>query len=93
MVWGGVSQHHRTGLFVIAGNLNAVSYREDHTSLMVSFLQAHPDMNLQHNNATSHTARSVRDFLLDRNVMFCDGQRRARISIPLSTSGIWWIAG
>ena len=26
MVWGGVSQHHRTEL---AGNLNAVRYRED----------------------------------------------------------------
>ena len=28
MVWGGVSQHHRTEL-VIADNLNAVLYRED----------------------------------------------------------------
>ena len=31
-------------------------------------LQAHPDMTLQHDNATSHTARSVRDFLQVRNV-------------------------
>ena len=29
MVWGGGSQHHRTELDVIAGNLNAVRYRED----------------------------------------------------------------
>uniref|UniRef100_A0AAZ3NTS0 Transposase Tc1-like domain-containing protein n=1 Tax=Oncorhynchus tshawytscha TaxID=74940 RepID=A0AAZ3NTS0_ONCTS len=29
MVWGGVSQHHRTELFLIAGNINAVHYRED----------------------------------------------------------------
>ena len=29
MVWGGVSQHHRTELVVIAGNLNSVHYRED----------------------------------------------------------------
>lgn len=29
LVWGGVSQHHRTELVVIAGNLNAVRYRED----------------------------------------------------------------
>ena len=29
---------------------------------------AHPDMTLQHDNVTSHTARSVRDFLQDRNV-------------------------
>ena len=29
VVWGGVSQQHRTELVVIAGNLNAVCYRED----------------------------------------------------------------
>ena len=34
MVWGGVSQHHRTELVVIAGNLNTVHYREDNTTLM-----------------------------------------------------------
>uniref|UniRef100_A0AAZ3QEQ4 Tc1-like transposase DDE domain-containing protein n=1 Tax=Oncorhynchus tshawytscha TaxID=74940 RepID=A0AAZ3QEQ4_ONCTS len=69
MVWGGVSQHHRTELVVIAGNLNAVRYREDILlPHVVPFLQAHPDMILQHDNATSHTARSVRDFLQDRNV-------------------------
>ena len=68
MVWGGVSWHHRTEL-VIAGNLNAVRYREDIIlPHVVTFLQAHPDMTLQHDNATSHTARSVRDFLQDRNV-------------------------
>jgi hypothetical protein len=31
---------------------------------VVPFLQAHPDKTLQHDNSTSHTARSVRDFLL-----------------------------
>ena len=69
MVWGGVSQHHRTELVVIAGNLNTVLYREDILLPHVApFLQAHPDMTLQHDNATSHTARSVRDILQDRNV-------------------------
>ena len=29
MVWGSVSQHHRTELVFIAGKLNAVRYRED----------------------------------------------------------------
>ena len=68
MVWGGVSQHHRTEIVVIAGNLNAVHYREDILlSHVVPFLQAHLDMTLQHDNATSYTARSVRDFLQDRN--------------------------
>ena len=43
MVWGGVSQHHRTELVVIAGNLNAVRYREDILlPHVVPFLQAHP---------------------------------------------------
>ena len=69
MVWGCVSQHHRTELIVIAGNLNAVRYREDILlPHVVPFLQAHPDMTLQYENASSHTARSVRDFLQDRNV-------------------------
>ena len=63
---GGVSQHHRTEM---AGDLNAVHYREDILlPHVIPFLQAHPDMTLQHDNATSHTARSVCDFLQDRNV-------------------------
>ena len=55
MVWGGVSQHHRTEF--VAGNLNAVRYRE-YVLLphVVPFLQAHPVMTLQHDNATGHTA-------------------------------------
>uniref|UniRef100_A0A8C7G2D6 Transposase n=1 Tax=Oncorhynchus kisutch TaxID=8019 RepID=A0A8C7G2D6_ONCKI len=69
MVWGSVSQHHRTELVVIAGNLNTVRCREDILfPHVVPFLQTHPDMTLQHDNATSHTARSVCDFLQDRNV-------------------------
>ena len=69
MVWDGVSQqHHRTEVVVIAGNLQAVRYREDIIlPHVIPFLQAHPDKILQHDNATSHTARSVRDFLQDRN--------------------------
>ena len=68
--WSGAMCHSIiTELVVNARNLNTVRYREDillpHA---VPFLQAHPDMTLQHDNATSHTARSVRDFLQDRNV-------------------------
>jgi hypothetical protein len=51
---------------------------------VVPFLQAHPDMAFQHDNATRHTALSVCDFLQNRNVNVLP---RARISIPLSTSG------
>ena len=47
MVWGSVSQHHQTELVVIAGNLNAVRYREDYLlPHVVPFLQAHPDMTM-----------------------------------------------
>ena len=61
-----VSQHYRTERIVIAGNLNAVHYREDILlPHVVPFLQAHPDMTLQHDNTTSHTGC---DFLQDRNV-------------------------
>ena len=53
----------------IAGNLNAVRYREDILlPHVIHFLQAHPNMTLQHDNATYHTARAVREFLQDRNV-------------------------
>ena len=69
MVWGCVSQYHRTELVVIAGNVNVVCYREGILlPHVVPFLQAHPDMTIQHAKATSHTARSVRDFLQDRKV-------------------------
>ena len=62
-----VSQHQTE--LVIAGILNAMHYREDILlPHVVPFLQAYPDMTLQHDNATSHTARSVRDFLQARNV-------------------------
>jgi hypothetical protein len=41
MVWGGVSQHHRTELVVIAGNLKAEHYRVDLLlPHVVPFLQA-----------------------------------------------------
>jgi hypothetical protein len=61
---------------------------------VVPFLQVHPDMTLQHDNDTSHTARSVHDFLQDRNVSVLPWPvQRSRISIPLSTSGTCWIGG
>uniref|UniRef100_A0A8C7DNR2 Transposable element Tc1 transposase n=1 Tax=Oncorhynchus kisutch TaxID=8019 RepID=A0A8C7DNR2_ONCKI len=69
--WSGAVCYSIIGLIlvVIAGNLNAVRYRKDILlPHVVPFLQAHPDMTLQHDNATSHTAHSVSDFLQDRNV-------------------------
>ena len=54
---------------------------------LIWFMQAHPDMTLQHDNATSHTARSVCDILQDRNVSVLPRPAKTWISIPLSTSG------
>ena len=64
MVGGGVSQHHQTELVVIEGNLNAVRYRDDILPHVVPFLQAHPDMTLQHYNATIIVQGHIIKFLL-----------------------------
>ena len=61
MVWGGVSQPHRTEHVVIAGNLNAVCYREDILlPHVVPFLQARPDMTLQHDNGSRSVGQKAR---------------------------------
>ena len=92
MVWGDVSQHHRTELVVIAGYLNAVRYRENILlPHVVPFLQAHPDMTLQHDNATSHTAHFVVDFLLDRNVSVLLWPAESSDRNPIE--GTCWIGG
>uniref|UniRef100_A0A4W5M133 Tc1-like transposase DDE domain-containing protein n=1 Tax=Hucho hucho TaxID=62062 RepID=A0A4W5M133_9TELE len=84
IVWGGVSQHHRTELVFIAGNLNAVHYREDILPPhVIPFLQAHPDMTLQHDNATSHTSCSVCDYLQDRNVSVLPWPGKSRDLHPI----------
>ena len=49
--------------------ISTLRYREDVLlPHVVPLLQAPPDMTFQHDNATSHTAHSVHDFLQDRNV-------------------------
>uniref|UniRef100_A0AAZ3P7I4 Transposase Tc1-like domain-containing protein n=1 Tax=Oncorhynchus tshawytscha TaxID=74940 RepID=A0AAZ3P7I4_ONCTS len=69
--WSGVVCHSIIGLSLLS--LQAISAlcvtgKTSFSLMVVPFLQAHPYMTLQHDNATSHTARSVRDFLQDRNV-------------------------
>ena len=61
--WSGAVSHSIIGLSLLSLQaINAVHYREDILlPHVVPFLQAHPDMTLQHDNATSYTARSVRD--------------------------------
>ena len=94
MVWSCVSQHHRTELVVIAGNLNAVRYREDILlPHVVPFLQAHPDMALQHDNANSQTASSVHDFLQDRNVAVLPWPVKSPDLNPIEHAWDCWIGG
>ena len=90
MVWGGVSQHNRTELVVIAGNLNTVCYREDILHLVVPFLQAYPDMTLMTMPPAILLVLCVISCKTGM-LVFCHGQRRALISIPLNTSGTCWI--
>ena len=92
MVRDGVSQHHRTALVVIADNLNAVRYREDIVlPHVVPFLQAHPDMTLSITMPPTILLVLCGISCKTGMSVFCHGQRRARISIPLSTSGTCWI--
>jgi hypothetical protein len=80
VLWSGidleVEGHSIIGLSLLSLQaINSVHYREDLLPHVVPFLQAHPDMTLQHDNAASHTARSVRDFLQDRNVSSAMGSK------------------
>jgi hypothetical protein len=70
-----------------------VRYREDILlPHVVTFLQAHPDMILRHDNAATLLILCVISCKTGMSV-FCHGQQKARISIPLSTSGTCWIGG
>ena len=89
MVWGGVSQHHQTELVVSAGNLSAVHYREDiFLPHVVPFLQAHPAMTLQHDNATRCAAHSVHDFLQDWPVMASCPEMSGNLQVSWLKSGV-----
>ncbi|CDQ87060.1 unnamed protein product [Oncorhynchus mykiss] len=50
---------------------------------VVPFLQVHPDMTFQHDNATRHTTCSVRDFLQDRNVRVLPWPAKSPDLIPI----------
>uniref|UniRef100_A0AAZ3SNH4 Tc1-like transposase DDE domain-containing protein n=1 Tax=Oncorhynchus tshawytscha TaxID=74940 RepID=A0AAZ3SNH4_ONCTS len=67
--WSGAVCHSIIGLpAMTTSSISTLCVTGKTSSFPMWYLQAHPDMTLQHDNATSHTARSVRDFLQDRNV-------------------------
>ena len=70
--WSGVVCYSIIGLSRLslqAISTLCVTWKTSTSLLVVPFLQPRPDMTLQYDNATSHIAHSVRDFLQDRNVL------------------------
>lgn len=69
MVWGGISSAHRTRLVPLQGNLTAVAYRDNvRAAEVVPFVNAHPNVIFQQDNAPCHTANVSRIYLNTNNV-------------------------
>ena len=65
MVWGGISDHYRTPLVVMEGNVTARRYIDEIVHpVVVPFMAAHRDVHVfQQDNARPHSARLTQDFL------------------------------
>lgn len=65
MVWAGISEHHRTPLYHVRGNLNALVYRDQilRPQVLPMLRQIGPHAVLQDDNAPPHRARLVDAFL------------------------------
>ena len=65
MVWAGISEHHRTPLYYVQGNLNAHVYRDQILRPLVAPMQRQigPHPVLQDGNAPPHRARFMGAFL------------------------------
>ena len=74
MVWGGISEHHRTPLYHVHGNMNAQVYRDQILAPLVvpTLQQIGPNAILQDDNATPHRARLVDTFLRQSNITRMD---------------------
>ena len=72
MVWGGISHGVKSPLFVVPGNLTAVSYKDEILRpVAVPLVQQH-QMTFQHDNARPHVARVCQDFLANNNIVPLD---------------------
>ena len=70
MVWGGISQHTKTPLVHIQGNLNAQRYQNEVIRpVLVPRIQANRCMRLAQDNAPCHTARTTRNMLATNNIV------------------------
>lgn len=70
MVWGGITNNHRTPLLVLEGNLNARRYIDEVLEpCVIPFLEQHQDVGiLQQDNARPHAARITTAYLHENNV-------------------------
>lgn len=74
MMWAAISANHRSQLYFIDGNLNAVRYRDEILQpIVVPFLgQVGPNAMFQQDNARPHVARVCLQFLEDNDVDVLD---------------------
>lgn len=74
MVWGGISIHHRTPLYVVDGNLNGIRYLNEIIRPLVlpGLQQIGGGAVLQDDNARPHRARVVTDFLRQQGIARMD---------------------
>ena len=68
MVWAGISRNFKTGLHIVRGRLNAMTYRDTILQpIVVPFMKNGLTL-LQQDNARPHTARITTDFLRQQAV-------------------------
>ncbi|KAK7098064.1 hypothetical protein V1264_004952 [Littorina saxatilis] len=74
MVWGGISAHHRTPLYLIQGRLNAQRYRDEilRRFAVPTLQQIGAHSVYMDDNATPHRARLVNAFLQQAGVVRMD---------------------
>ena len=73
MVWAGKMYNYRTALVQIRGNLNVAKYYGDYlTNHVIPYVNAHPNVTFQEDNATTHIARQTRLLLQANNVNVLD---------------------
>ena len=68
LVWAGISHGHRTQLYFVEGNLNAVRYRDEILRPIVIPFVEQNYLILQQDNARPHVARVCMNFLEAENI-------------------------
>ena len=79
MIWAGISMNGKTRPVVVNGNLNSIRYRDEILApVVIPYLQnLGPNAIFQDENARSHRARIVNDFLQQHGVTRMDWPSRS----------------